>query len=144
MPFLTLALQQVADVVLSRIDGMIDGCGRCLCLEEVVNQAHGAGGRCLVRFVIALAFFGMCVVRLLCEAEDGFPSGHEDGGPSQCLVVGRGVHLVKSLKEQDACYVEVGMLLCEGKQMADSIFVDGVGAPDVVYEVSLHVLLVEA
>ena len=79
------------------------------------------------------------VTRLFREAEDGFAPGHEDGCAAQRLVVGRGVRLVEGLQEQDACHMEVGMFLGECGQVADGIFVDGVRAPDVVYEVSLHV-----
>ena len=40
---LALSLQEVSDVILCCINRMSGRRDRCLCLEEIVDEAHGAG-----------------------------------------------------------------------------------------------------
>ena len=128
--------QEVADVVLCCVDGSaVCRCGG-LCFEEVVDEFHGP--RVVVVVVVSPAFFGVCVVRFLCQAEDGFAVRHEDGGAAQRLVVCWVVPFVECLQEEDACGVEVGVFPGECLQVADCIVVDGIGSSDIVSDVSLH------
>ena len=45
---------------------------------------------------------------------------------------------VKSLQKQDASNMEIGIFLRECLQLIDGIVIDCVGAPDEVYDMSLH------
>ena len=129
----TFLLQEVTDVVLCRIDGMAGRRDGTLCLEEVVDEAHGSGLCCICCLLIAFVFLCLRVVRLFCQSEDGFTAWHEDGSPAQSLVIGSVMFLVKRLQKQDTSSVKVRMLLRERLQLGNRVIIYGVGPSDIIY-----------